>query len=512
MDKELSFGTAGIRGIVGDGVGMMNDDAVARATQGFCDYLLSKISSEALKGAQKSVVIAYDSRRDSARFAETAASVAAGNGFFAYIYDDVRSTPQLSFSVRSLRCAGGIMITASHNPPEYNGYKVYGSDGCQLVPSESDEVARRFREVRSAKREKFSVSDIAHCSNVEQCGRIFSVPREIDAMYLDCVRKVSLRPELLSGTGIRAAYTPLHGVGGASIRALFDAVGYRGALYTESQMKPDGDFPTIGTPNPESAAAFAEAEKISGADLIIATDPDCDRMGIMLPGGRLLTGNEAAALFLSYVLAAKKERGELRDGDYVVSTVVSGDLPKAVAEDYGLKYEQVLTGFKYIGERIEKDPEHFVMGFEESCGYLFSPEVRDKDACMATLIAVEMAAHWSGGLAAELGRLYEKYGAYIDFTDNLAYSDPGDILERMNRVRERGIAGASGVMDYAAPDTGLPEADLVKFTLCGGGWIAFRPSGTEPKLKVYYCMRGLNDAQAREMLKKYRGIVEELFK
>lgn len=514
-EQMLTFGTAGIRGIVGTGAGKMNDEAVARATQGFCDYLRSG-------GNGKSIVIAYDSRRDSRRFAEIAASVAAGNGFAAYIYDGVRSTPQLSFSVRELRCAGGVMITASHNPPEYNGYKVYGPDGCQLLPQESDKVAENFMTLQKINAADFlpkGPATLAECIDADSLcaanaarGGIFYVPAELDAMYIEAVLRVSLRPQLLPLAGICAAYTPLHGVGGETVRRLFAKAGYSKVLYVESQMKPDGEFPTIRTPNPEAAAAFDEAQKYSAAELMIATDPDCDRMGIMLRGGKLLTGNEAAALFLSYVLSAKKERGELKNGDYIVSTVVSGDLPKAVAQSYGVRYIQVLTGFKYIGRQIEQDPEHFLMGFEESCGYLFSAEVRDKDGCMASLLAVEMAAYFEGGIGAELERLYKKHGVYLDVTDNYVYSNPADIAERMSRVRACVLPDADRITDYLTDCTGLPETDLVKFELCGGGWIAFRPSGTEPKLKVYYCMRGLNSGQAHERLEKYRGIIENLFK
>lgn len=500
-EMELTFGTAGIRGKVGAGPNCINTDTIKRATQAFANYLKARKDELSLG---LTVVIAYDSRLDSKFFAEETASVFAGNGFKVYIFGSVCPTPELSFAVRSLGAIGGVMITASHNPPEYNGYKVYGHDGCQLIPEESDIVSYHYRTI-----DKINSIPITHCLDIDI---VKYVPVSVDYDYLTLVSSISVRPELFHDSLVKVVYTPLHGVGGSTVKKAFQSVGYEKTVYVDSQFEPDGNFPTISTPNPESAEAYVEAKKYmrhAGADLIIATDPDCDRMGIMLRNGKLLTGNQVAALFLDYILSAKKERGQLKEGDYVVSSVVSGDLPKKIAEHYGVKYIEVLTGFKYIGREIEKDPSHFVMGFEESCGYLFSPEVRDKDGVMASLMALEMSIYWNKNLEHIIRKFHRMYGTYIDYTDNLSFKDIGDISKKMDIVRNTDFPGARK-QDYLFDDTGLPKTDLVKFYFEEGGWIAFRPSGTEPKLKVYYCVNAPLQADADKKLQSWREEIRSL--
>lgn len=494
-EVELTFGTAGIRGKVGEGPNCMNTETVKRATQAFAHFLKQK-KEELSSGL--TVVVAYDSRLDSKLFAEETASVFAGNGFLVYLFDSVCPTPELSFAVRSLRAIGGVMITASHNPPEYNGYKVFGHDGCQLIPEECDRISEYYRSL-----DKIDFIPITHCLDIEI---VRYVPVTVEQDYLALVKSISVRSGMFEHSLVKAVYTPLHGVGGATVKKAFQSVGYEKAVYVDTQFEPDGNFPTVSVPNPESPEAYAEGKRCmrhSGADLIIATDPDCDRMGIMLRNGKLLTGNQVAALFLEYILSAKKERGQLRAGDYVVSSVVSGDLPKKIAESYGVKYIEVLTGFKYIGKEIEKDPEHFIMGFEESCGYLFSSEVRDKDGVMASLLALEMSVYWNKNLEHVIRKFHRMYGTYIDFTDNLSFKDIEEIPRKMSIIRNASIPGAKKT-DYLHDETGLPKTDMVKFFLDEGGWIAFRPSGTEPKLKIYYCVNAPLLADADRRLQQLR--------
>lgn len=500
-DMELTFGTAGIRGKVGEGSNCINRDTIKRATQAFANYLKEKKEELSLG---LTVVIAYDSRLDSKNFAEEAASVFAGNGFLVYIFDSVCPTPELSFAVRNLRAVGGVMITASHNPPEYNGYKVYGHDGCQLIPEESDMISNYYRSI-----DKIDFIPITHCLDIDL---VKYVPVTVKYDYLSMVKNVCIRSELFKDSLVKVVYTPLHGVGGPTIKKAFQGVGYEKAVYVDTQFEPNGNFPTISVPNPETAEAYFEGKKYmrhAGADLIIATDPDCDRMGIMLRNGKLLTGNQVAALFLDYILSAKKEKGQLKEGDYVVSSVVSGDLPKKIAESYGVKYVEVLTGFKYIGRVIEEDPTHFIMGFEESCGYLFSPEVRDKDGVMASLLALEMSIYWNKNLEHIIRKFHRMYGTYIDFTDNLSFKDVSEISKKMQIVRNAELPGTRKC-DFLLDETGLPKTDLIKFYFEEGGWIAFRPSGTEPKLKIYYCVHAPLQADADKKLYELRESVKML--
>lgn len=497
FEGRLTFGTAGIRGKTGAGWNRMNRHTVCRATQAFANYL------NCGKSGLTSVVIAYDSRNHSKLFAEETAAVFAGNGFQVYLYDSVRTTPELSFAVRRLGADGGVMITASHNPPEYNGYKVYGSDGCQLLPEETDRIAREYESM-----EKINYIPITHCIDTEI---VKYVPVSVDHDYMELVKGISLRPSIFKDTLVKAVFTPLHGTGGAAVRGLFDQIGYEAAIFVGSQMEPNGDFPTAPNPNPESIDAYAEAKREmrhQGGDLILATDPDCDRMGMMLKTGKLLTGNQVAALFLDYILSFRREHGMLRDTDYIVTSVVSGDLPRRVAESYGVSCKEVLTGFKYIGKEIENDPEGFIMGFEESCGYLFSPEIRDKDGVMATLLGLEMAIYKNKNLEHVLRKLHRLHGTYVDTTESL-------VLENLNgvmaRIRERGAEGATRT-DFLLEETGLPKTNLVKFLFADGSWVAFRPSGTEPKLKVYYSAKAPLQKQAEERLEELKRSVHNLMR
>lgn len=496
--SELSFGTAGLRGIMEAGFNRMNYVTVARASQGFANYLKKKREAT---GGRLQIVVAYDSRKNSKEFAETVASVFASNGFISYIFDKESPVPLLSYAIRQLDAIGGVMITASHNPPEYNGYKVYGADGCQLLPDECEIISELIRSERRR-------GDHLPFSSGIEVGIIKYVPFAMDDKYLELAREASIRPELFADNLVKTVYTPLHGVGGRFFQRLCESVGCRNIMYVDSQMEPDGDFPTVKSPNPESESAYAEAKKVmrrSAGDLAIANDPDADRMGVMLKNGKLLTGNQMAALFLDYILSAKKERGELTKDSYVVSSVVSGELPKLVAKSYGVRYIEVLTGFKYIGRVIDEDPDNFIMGFEESLGYLFTPEIRDKDGITAALLATEIAIYRNKNLDHALRQLHRQHGTYIDLTESIECSDAAAVTEGIRRLAGNYLD--LRVTDYLNDDTGLPKENLIKFEAGGSGRVMFRPSGTEPKLKIYYSATGDLQKDADACLKRQKEFV-----
>ncbi len=506
--REISFGTAGLRGKIGAGRNRMNEHTVGVTAQGYADFLVSRHSGK----KELRVAIAHDPRHMSDEFTNLSAEIFAANGFIVYLYDDVRSTPQLSYTVREMNCVGGVMVTASHNPPEYNGYKVYDENGCQLVTELSNKVSECIAKVNQVKKMAFDEA-------VDK-GIIRYMPAAFDDQYIEAVKTVSQHPERLKNTDLKTVFTPLHGVGGPTMKRLASAVGYEGMICTESQMLPDGDFPTTRTPNPEFSGAYKEAIqclKAEDADMIIAVDPDSDRTGVMLSNERLLTGNELGALYLDYILSNKKQKGQISSDDYVVSTVVSSDFVKAICENYGVQYVQTLTGFKNIGNIIQQNPEHFVMGYEEAYGYLFSPVVRDKDAVMATMLAMEMAAE--GSLEKRLDTLYTTYGYFKDFTDHRTLqgtSGAKKIKEKMDFIRSSKTLdfgeGESVVkrVDFLLDDTGLAPTNLVKFYLDEHSFVAFRPSGTEPKLKIYYSMRAMTEAEAESRLKKVRTAVDAI--
>ncbi|MDO4800000.1 MAG: phospho-sugar mutase [Bacillota bacterium] len=500
--RDLEFGTAGMRGVIGAGRNRINRYTVRRATQGFANYLKVR---QRLVERETCVAIAYDSRRCSRELAEETASVLAANGFVVYLFDDVRTTPQLSYAVRWLRAIGGVMITASHNPPEYNGYKVYDENGCQLVP----ELAERLTAEVDAVQDPATIRHLPF-AEARRSQKIVSVPSALDDDYFEMVRGISLRP-LLADSKIRAVYTPLHGTGGPAITRLLKEAGFESLIPVKEQMQPDGEFPTIRTPNPEASEAFDVARNyMSGADLAIATDPDCDRLGLMTGSGKLLTGNQIGCLFLEYILSTRKEQGTLTEDHYVVSTIVSTNLAARIAEHYGVRYIQTLTGFKYIGEQIERDPAHFIMGFEESYGYLFGPEVRDKDAVMATQMAIEMTTFYGGDLDAALARLYEKYGYTVEamISKHYAGKEGAEQMKRIMADARNPEFSYTKKIDYLVDPTGLTPSDVVKYFIDADSWMVFRPSGTEPKLKVYFSVSAKSEDEANRRLADMRRTAE----
>ncbi|UNC93630.1 phospho-sugar mutase [Candidatus Contubernalis alkaliaceticus] len=509
----ISFGTGGIRGIMGAGTNRMNSIVVGRTTEGLANYLLSQPNS-----GKKGVVIACDTRALSPEFSREAARVLASAGITVYLFEDCRPTPLLSFSVRYLKAQGGIVITASHNPPAYNGYKIYGEDGGQLVPSTAQEISRHIDKV------PYKFIPLPPFKELQQQGLIKMVGEELDKAYLDCYgqHQIFSLNKMEDSSSLKIVYTPLHGTGGPLVKEILERFGFKNTYFVKEQQSPDSQFSTVATPNPEDERAFelalVKARELE-ADLILATDPDCDRVGVMIKGPnssyRLLNGNELGALLLDYVLHTLKQNNALPPLSFVVKTVVTSDLGKEIAARYGVSMTETLTGFKYIGEQIElRDNiggEHFVFGYEESGGYLAAPFVRDKDGVMGVLLICQLAAyHRERGLSLmeALQEIYRKYGY---FKEKLMTVDaPGsEGLNYIKRIMEgwreeipETIAGFKVChrLDYSRPDTGLPEENSIKVVFDNGSWLCLRPSGTEPKLKIYLSARGDSQAEVEDII------------
>lgn len=502
--KDLAFGTGGMRGIMGAGPNRMNRYTISRATLGLANYLSD------FPTPQKSVVIAYDSRNNSEDFAKCAAEVLAVKGITVYLFDKITPTPVLSFAVRHLGCIAGIVITASHNPKEYNGYKVYDENGCQLVPSLADKVIARVQEItdyRAVPRLDFEVA--------LQSGMIQMVGDEVLDAFLDAVKTQALYTE---PSKLKIVYTPLHGTGNIPVRRILKD--YSVSVVKE-QAVPDGDFSTVRSPNPEEKDALnlaIEQAKTEAADLVLGTDPDCDRVGIAVRHNGdyvLLTGNQVGALLADFVLRFKADTRN--EKSTLVKTIVTNDLGANIGRKYGLQIVETLTGFKYIGDQInryEKTGEkEFVMGYEESYGYLVGTHARDKDAVVASMLICEMTAyHKNNGktLVDALEEIYKEYGYYLDALDSFVLQGI-DGVQKMNAVldalRARGASAfpdVETVQDFSEGIGDLPKENVLKYLFRNGSWLAVRPSGTEPKLKVYYSVRGESHEAAAEQLSALR--------
>lgn len=502
--KDLAFGTGGMRGIMGAGPNRMNRYTISRATLGLANYLSD------FPTPQKSVVIAYDSRNNSEDFAKCAAEVLAVKGITVYLFDKITPTPVLSFAVRHLGCIAGIVITASHNPKEYNGYKVYDENGCQLVPSLADKVIAHVQEItdyRAVPRLDFEVA--------LQSGMIQMVGDEVLDAFLDAVKTQALYTE---PSKLKIVYTPLHGTGNIPVRRILKD--YSVSVVKE-QAVPDGDFSTVRSPNPEEKDALnlaIEQAKTEAADLVLGTDPDCDRVGIAVRHNGdyvLLTGNQVGALLADFVLRFKADTRN--EKSTLVKTIVTNDLGANIGRKYGLQIVETLTGFKYIGDQInryEKTGEkEFVMGYEESYGYLVGTHARDKDAVVASMLICEMTAyHKNNGktLVDALEEIYKEYGYYLDALDSFVLQGI-DGVQKMNAVldalRARGASAfpdVEKVQDFSEGIGDLPKENVLKYLFRNGSWLAVRPSGTEPKLKVYYSVRGESHEAAAEQLSALR--------
>lgn len=507
--KDLEFGTGGLRGIMGAGANRMNKYTVGKATKGLCEYLKNEFAGE------KSVVIAYDSRNNSKAFAECAAEVLCYNGIKTFLFEEIMPTPVLSFSVKYLNCNAGIVITASHNPKEYNGYKVYDKYGCQLVPQYADKVISYINNVKDIKSVKHMNLNMA-LSN----GYLTYIGDEVLNSYISEVEKMAVYKE---ASDLKIVYTPLHGTGNIPVRKVLSDMSFDVSVVKE-QAVADGNFTTVRSPNPEEKDALnmaLEQAKRANADLVIGTDPDCDRVGVgVLHNGEytLLTGNQTGALLVDFYLKFKKQ--SLNPKSTLVKTIVTNDLGAEIARKKGLNVVETLTGFKYIGDQItkyEKTGENeFLIGYEESYGYLIGTYARDKDAVVASMLICEMAAYYKKNkmtLVDALNVLYSEYGFYLDALDSFVLKGKDgasrikNIMSYFRANKATVFPNITDVKDYSTGIGDLPKSNVLKFFLKGGSWIAVRPSGTEPKLKMYYSVRGIDSSTCERSLQNIRTII-----
>lgn len=523
--QPLSFGTAGMRGILGAGINRMNIFTVRQATEGLARLMDSL--DDAVKG--RGVAISYDSRHFSPEFAIESAKVLGAHGIKAYVFETLRPTPELSFTVRHLNAYAGIMITASHNPKDYNGYKIYGEDGGQMPPKESDIITASIREANMF---EVPVKDEAE---LVAAGLLINIGKEVDDAYLAEVKTVTVNQELIDTVGkdMKLVYSPLHGTGALIAGQALQNAGFENVTIVPEQAEPNGDFPTVKLPNPEDPEALAMGialAKEQGADVVIAVDPDADRMGtaVRQPSGeyQLLTGNQIGAVLLNYLLTAKKAAGTLPANGALVKSIVSSEFAADIAKNFGVETINVLTGFKYIAEQIqhfEDTNEHtFLFGFEESYGYLVKSFARDKDSVQATVLLAEVAAYYKSlgkTLYDGLQELFEQYGYFVENTKSLTFAgvDGAEkIAALMNKFRAETPAEFGGVQVAKVEDfslqtetdttTGavtpmtLPKANVVKYWLADGSWVAVRPSGTEPKIKFYVGTKGATAQAAADEL------------
>lgn len=519
---NLEFGTAGMRGLIGAGTNRINIYVVRQATEGLARLIESKGGNEKERG----VAIAYDSRHFSPEFAFESAAVLAKHGIKSYVFESLRPTPELSFAVRHLNCFAGIMVTASHNPAPFNGYKVYGEDGGQMPPHDADALTTYIRAIENP----FAV-EVADVEAEKASGLIEVIGEAVDVEYLKEVKDVNINPALIEefGKDMKIVYTPLHGTGEMLARRALAQAGFDSVQVVEAQATPDPDFSTVKSPNPESQAAFALAEELGrqvGADVLVATDPDADRVGVEVlqkDGSYLnLSGNQIGAIMAKYILEAHKNAGTLPENAALCKSIVSTDLVTKIAESYGATMFNVLTGFKFIAEKIQEFEEThnhtYMMGFEESFGYLIKPFVRDKDAIQAVLVVAELAAYYrSRGLTLADGieEIYKEYGYYAEKTISVTLSgvDGAEQIKaimakfRNNAPKEWNTTAITVVEDFKAQTataadgtvTNLttPPSDVLKYTLADGSWIAVRPSGTEPKIKFYIAVVGETNEESQ---------------
>jgi len=519
---NLEFGTAGMRGLIGAGTNRINIYVVRQATEGLARLIESKGGNEKERG----VAIAYDSRHFSPEFAFESAAVLAKHGIKSYVFESLRPTPELSFAVRHLNCFAGIMVTASHNPAPFNGYKVYGEDGGQMPPHDADALTTYIRAIENP----FAV-EVADVEAEKASGLIEVIGEAVDVEYLKEVKDVNINPALIEefGKDMKIVYTPLHGTGEMLARRALAQAGFDSVQVVEAQATVDPDFSTVKSPNPESQAAFALAEELGrqvGADVLVATDPDADRVGVEVlqkDGSYLnLSGNQIGAIMAKYILEAHKNAGTLPENAALCKSIVSTDLVTKIAESYGATMFNVLTGFKFIAEKIqefeEKHNHTYMMGFEESFGYLIKPFVRDKDAIQAVLVVAELAAYYrSRGLTLADGieEIYKEYGYYAEKTISVTLSgvDGAEQIKaimakfRNNAPKEWNTTAITVVEDFKAQTataadgtvTNLttPPSDVLKYTLADGSWIAVRPSGTEPKIKFYIAVVGETNEESQ---------------
>ena len=525
--KELEFGTGGLRGVIGAGTNRMNIYTVRKATQGLANYI------KQCKGEEKGVAIAYDSRKMSPEFADVAALCLNANGIRAYVFPSLRPTPELSFAVRELKCIAGIVITASHNPREYNGYKVYWEDGAQITPPHDKNILAEVAKVTSYSDVYTMDKDTAAKNGMYQV-----ISSGIDDRYMEELKKQSIHPEMIRemSKDIKIVYTPLHGTGNIPVRRVLKELGFENVYVVKEQELPDGNFPTVSYPNPEDAKAFELALKLAkekDADIVLATDPDADRLGVYCKDTNTgeyvsFTGNMSGMLIAEYILRERKKAGTLPANGALVKTIVTTDMANPIAEEYQVKLIEVLTGFKYIGEQIrlfkEQNTYEYVFGLEESYGCLAGTYARDKDACVAVMMLCEVAAYCKSQgrtLWDEMNRMYETYGYYKEglSTITLKGIDGAEQIQKiMNNLRENppkkfASFQVEEVRDYKSGEcvnlttgekhpTNLPTSNVMYYQLDRDAWCCARPSGTEPKIKFYMGVKGKSLEDAESLLKE----------
>ena len=527
---ELEFGTAGMRGIIGYGMNMMNVYTVMRATQGLAEFI-KELGEDAVKSG---VVISYDTRRKSEEFARAAAGVLAKNGVKAYLFDDVHPVPMLSYAVRYLRTVAGIMITASHNPKEYNGYKVYGADGAQMSPEDTEKVVGYISKI----------DDYLSASGEENSPLILPVPEKLDEDYIEALSRLRLSPEAVKkcGANLKLVYTPVHGSGYVPVTTILKKLGIN-VTVVEEQTTKDPEFSTVKVPNPEFketlSMGIALADKIH-ADVVFGTDPDSDRLGVAVKDDKgeftALSGNQVGILLLDYILTRLEEENAMPTNAAVVKSFVTTGMAKAICDDFGVTLFETPVGFKFIGEKIkqwEKDGKYtYVFGFEESCGYLRGTHARDKDAVVASMLCAEMVCYYTyvgKTVYRRLQEIYLKYGYVLDKNVSVQYSGLNAMKEmnavvdglKKRKVTDLGGMAVEAFRDYSAAKRvsyadgttetlDIPKCNCVYYELAGGSFVCVRPSGTEPKLKIYYSLRAKDEAAANAELEKLQRAVDEL--
>lgn len=521
--RDLDFGTGGLRGIIGAGTNRVNIYTIRKATQGLANYILEQ------KGEEKGVAIAYDSRHMSREFAMETALCLCANGIKTYLFDSLRPTPELSFALRKLDCIAGVVITASHNPAEYNGYKVYWEDGAQITAPKDREIIDRVNQVTD-----YSMVKTMEEISARNMGLLKMIGNEIDDAYIDALKRLVLNPDIIveQAKNLKIVYTPLHGTGNILVKRILAELGFENVYVVSRQEQPDGAFPTVKSPNPEDKDAFVLALELArqvDADIVLATDPDADRLGVYVKDGKngeyqAFTGNMSGMIILDYILSQRKEKHTLPANGAVITTVVSSNMAKEITDLYDVRLIETLTGFKYIGEQIkffEQDHTHdFLFGYEESYGCLIGTHARDKDAVVAVMSLCEAAAYYKG-----------KNLTLIDQMENL-YRRHGYFLEDLKTVTLKGIAGATkikkimddlrnnppksidgyqvvNIVDYLK-DTGLPKSDVVYLELAHDAWCCIRPSGTEPKIKFYIGVKEKSKKSAKQSLEKINQAIEQL--
>ncbi|MBP1926812.1 phosphoglucomutase [Sedimentibacter acidaminivorans] len=523
--KDLEFGTGGMRGKIGAGTNRINIQTVSKATQGISNFINEKYPNEA-----KKVAIAYDSRHMSAEFARASACVFAANGIEVYLFESLRPTPELSYAVRYFKCKAGVVITASHNPPDYNGYKVYDENGGQ-VTKDAEYIIDK---INSVKLEDIKSSQYQHNKSIKLIGC------EIDSSYIEEIKKLSLRSNI--NKSLKIVYTPLHGTGNKLVRKILEEMEYSNVTIVKEQENPDPDFSTVKSPNPEEISSFEMAiglaKEVNG-EIIIGTDPDCDRVGLVVKSNDeyiALNGNQTGALLLNYVLSTLKEQKRIPDNGAIIKTIVTSEIGRLIASNYGVTTIDTLTGFKYIAELIqsfEESNEHeFIFGYEESYGYLSGTFVRDKDAVIASMLICEMAAYYktkNKNLLEILDSIYEEYGCFKEETLSLYFNGISGqnkmkmIMEHFRENKINLLAGkkiplvydykmsiASNLVNGQIEKIYYPKSDVLKFCFEDDSWVVLRPSGTEPKLKVYFSIKGENEENALVTLQMAKEEIQNI--